>query len=75
MVELAVVAGNDFTGPFMHNGLQAQLDIRGHPNIQTIAGWLWHYKSADHHPVLDNAMVRKVYMLNTFKTINKIALH
>lgn len=56
LVELAVVAGNDFTGPFMYNGLQAQLDIRGHPNIQNIAGWLWHYKSADHHPVLNNAM-------------------
>jgi hypothetical protein len=60
LVELSIVAGNDFTGHFMWNGLQKQLDIRGHPHVQNIAGWLWHYKSADNHPVLRNEMVRKL---------------
>ena len=52
-----MVAGNDFTGPFMSNGLIHQLDIRGGPGIQNIAGWLWHYKSADNHPLLAQEMV------------------
>ena len=60
LVELSIVAGNDFTGHFMRNGLQKQLDIRGQPNVQNIAGWLWHYKSADNHPVLRSEMVRKL---------------
>jgi hypothetical protein len=33
LVELSIVAGNDFTGHFMWNGLQKQLDIRGHPHV------------------------------------------
>jgi hypothetical protein len=29
LVELSIVAGNDFTGPFMRKDLRKRLDIRG----------------------------------------------
>lgn len=64
LIELSIVGGNDFTGPFMHNGLQQQLDIRGHPSLKNIAGWLWHYKSADNHPVLSHEMSRNPQFCN-----------
>ena len=57
LVELSVVAGNDFTGQFMRDGLLEQLDIRGRRGVENIAGWLRHYKCVENHPLLAAEMV------------------
>lgn len=39
LVELSIVAGNDFTGPYMRSGLQRKLDIKGR-GIEGVAEWI-----------------------------------
>ena len=61
LVELSIVAGNDFTGHFMWNGLQKELDIRVYPDVHfvhNIARWLRQCKSADKYPVFRKEMER-----------------
>lgn len=57
LIEVSIVAGNDFTGPFMTD-LYPQLDIRGRKAVGNIAGWMRHYKNVQNHPVLGNEMQR-----------------
>lgn len=56
LIEVSIVAGNDFTGPFMTD-LYPQLDIRGRKAVGNIAGWMRHYKNMQNHPVLGDEMV------------------
>ena len=60
LVELSIVAGNDFTGPFMRD-LFPQLDVRGGRSISNIAGWTRHYKNIQNHHVLSNEVVSLLY--------------
>ncbi|XP_052821422.1 uncharacterized protein LOC128246920 [Mya arenaria] len=52
LVEMSIVAGNDFTGPYMRGGLHHKIDVRGRRCIQNFAGWIRHYHTADNHPYL-----------------------
>ncbi|KAH3779765.1 uncharacterized protein LOC127841801 [Dreissena polymorpha] len=58
LVEMGIVAGNDFTGPFMRGGLHSQLDVRGRRCVQNFAGWIRHYRNVDKHPFLCDHMQR-----------------
>ncbi|XP_046370575.2 uncharacterized protein LOC124144991 [Haliotis rufescens] len=58
IVELSIVAGNDFTGPFMWSGLHHSLGIEGYPTIQKLASWVKNWKSVENHPALLNRMQR-----------------
>ena len=76
LIELSIVAGNDFTGPFMHD-LYQQLDVRGNRSIGNIAGWTRHYKNIQNHPVLGNEMVSGLTNMcrpprGTFKTFKNL---
>jgi hypothetical protein len=72
--ELSIVAGNDFTGPFMRKDLRKRLDIRG---VHDIAGWLLGNERADDHPVLRdeiNFLVLDFMVLNaTFNNSSVIS--
>lgn len=59
LVELSIVAGNDFTGHFMWNDLQKQLDIHVNPHVHfvhNIAKWLRKHKSAENHRLFSAKM-------------------
>lgn len=58
LVEMCIVAGNDFTGPFMRAGLAQQLDVRGRRCIENYAGWIRHYKNVQNHDVIAKKMHR-----------------
>ena len=62
LIELSIVAGNDFTGPFMRD-LFPQLDVRGGRSIGNIAGWTRHYKNIQNHHVLSNETVSFLHRL------------
>ncbi|KAL4221714.1 Protein asteroid 1 [Mactra antiquata] len=55
-VEMCIAAGNDYTGPFMNDGLGKKLDVRGRLCIENYAGWIKHYKNIQNHPLLADEM-------------------
>lgn len=58
---MSIVAGNDFTGPFMYGaGYQRRLGIKGRINIENIAGWIQQYGRIENHPFLHREMVRQL---------------
>ncbi|XP_060078329.1 uncharacterized protein LOC132557819 [Ylistrum balloti] len=55
LVELSIVAGNDFTGPYMRNGLQRKLEIKGR-GIEGVAEWIREQSVPETHPVFAQEM-------------------
>nr|XP_022344001.1 uncharacterized protein LOC111137058 [Crassostrea virginica] len=67
LVELSIIAGNDFTSQFVTNGLNGQIDIRGRKSIETFAEWVNHYKSIENHPLLFTEMKRNAAFARAVK--------
>lgn len=58
LVEMSIVAGNDYTRPYMVGYLQHQLDVRGRKSIENFAGWIRHYKYVNRNEVIRQEMQR-----------------
>ncbi|WAR13840.1 hypothetical protein MAR_003945 [Mya arenaria] len=62
LVEMSIVAGNDYTRPYMQKYIRHhtyvnderkyKIDIKGRPCIQNFAVWIKEYRKADTHPYL-----------------------
>ncbi|XP_041378105.1 uncharacterized protein LOC121390373 [Gigantopelta aegis] len=55
LIEMSIVAGNDFTMPIMHN---IHLDIQGWKCITSFAEWTKKYQTVENHPTLRMEMRR-----------------
>ncbi|XP_033764261.1 uncharacterized protein LOC117345304 [Pecten maximus] len=55
LLELSVVAGNDFTGPYMRSGLQRKLEIKGR-GVEGVAEWIREHNVPETHPVFAQEM-------------------
>lgn len=59
LIELSIVAGNDFTSHYMKGNFNFlySLDIDGQKNrLENIVSWLQHYKKIENHPFLSDKM-------------------
>jgi len=56
LVELTIIAGNDFTEPHMAGGLRYELGLDG-KRMKSFANWVKHYKRVTHHWAMYKAMV------------------
>lgn len=60
MVELSIIAGNDFTSQYVSTGLNRQIDVRGRIGVETFAEWVNRYRGIENHPMLNREMSRNV---------------
>ena len=56
LVELSIVAGNDFTGPVLYR-LQGTFGLCSN-RVEDVATWVKTYGRVENHPVLMEEMVR-----------------
>lgn len=55
LVELSIVAGNDFTGPYMRAGLQRKLGVKGR-GVEAVADWIKNHTVPECHEVFAQEM-------------------
>ena len=58
LIEMSIVAGNDFTGPVLRN---IHIDIQGRNCITSFAEWTKKYRNVENHPTLKMEMVFSSY--------------
>lgn len=71
MVELSIIAGNDFTSQYVSTGLNRQIDVRGRIGVETFAEWVNRYRGIENHPMLNREMVK---LSLAFSVINSLQL-
>ena len=57
MMELSIIAGNDFTGPYLHAGLLQKLGFRGKGSLQGYIDWVKHHGSVENNQNMYKEMV------------------
>ena len=56
LVELSIVAGNDFTGPHVNGRLRGKFGLRSN-QFEDVASWVRTYQNVENHPILGEEMV------------------
>ena len=56
LVELSIIAGNDFTGPFSRQ-LKMSLGLPERAHVTEMADWIQHHKCVENHPAAADMMV------------------
>ena len=57
LVELSIIAGNDFTAPYLRGRLRGRFGLTG-KRVVDAARWVNEYRRVENHPAIKQEMVR-----------------
>lgn len=60
LVELSIVAGNDFTGPHMPHGFADRLQVANYRSILSYADWVRQHVQVENNQVFKQEMVNVI---------------